>query len=148
MAGDEAALPEGIRMVFDPAPPAGFRAELGQRINAFHAETVPHRADRFGLRLEDAAGELVGGFIGVLSWGWLFVEAVWVDPARRGLGAGRALMAAAERHAASAGCHSAWLDSFQARDFYETLGYAVFGALEDYPAGQTRWFLRKRLAAG
>jgi hypothetical protein len=24
----------------------------------------------------------------------------------------------------------------------------VFGALEDYPAGQTRWFLRKRLAAG
>ena len=144
----EAGLPPAMRMVFDPAPPPGFRAELGQRINAFHAETVPHQADRFGLRIEDAAGGLVGGLSGVLSWGWLFVDAVWVDPARRGLGAGRALMAAAERHAAAAGCHSAWLDSFQARGFYESLGYAVFGALEDYPEGQTRWFLRKRLAQG
>jgi ribosomal protein S18 acetylase RimI-like enzyme len=64
----------------------------------------------------------------------------------RGSGAGRALMAAAESHAAATGCHSAWLDSFQARDFYEALGYTVFGQLEDYPKGQTRWFLRKRLA--
>jgi predicted PurR-regulated permease PerM len=52
----------------------------------------------------------VAVFVGLLAWGWLFIEAVWVDPARRGTGAGRALLDAAERHAAAAGCHAAWLD--------------------------------------
>ena len=144
MQGD---LPGGLRMRLEVEPAAEFRVELARRIHDFHAETMPPwQATRFGLRLEDAAGTLAGGFCGVLAWGWLFVEALWVNPAVRGSGAGRALMAAAERHAAATGCHSAWLDSFQARDFYEALGYMVFGQLEDYPKGQTRWFLRKRLA--
>ncbi len=88
----------------------------------------------------------MGGLSGVLSWGWLFVDALWVDAAARSRGAGRTLMARAERHAVEAGCHAAWLDTFQAKGFYEAIGYTVFGALEDYPAGQTRYFLRKRLA--
>jgi hypothetical protein len=39
-----------------------------------------------------------------------------------------------------------WLDtfSFQARPFYEKLGYEVFGQLEDYPRGHSRYFLQKR----
>jgi ribosomal protein S18 acetylase RimI-like enzyme len=82
----------------------------------------------------------------VMSWGWLFVDALWVHPDLRGQGAGRALMAHAERRAGAAGCHSAWLDTFQARGFYEAIGYRVFGTLEDFPAGQTRSFLRKRLS--
>jgi len=130
----------------DTDPPVGFRAELGQFINVFHAETVPFHTSRFALRLEDQDARLVGGLSGVMSWGWLFVDAVWVHPELRGKGAGRVLMARAESHAAAAGCHSAWLDTFQARGFYEALGYQVFGTLEDYPAGQTRSFLRKRLS--
>jgi len=127
-------------------PPAGFRAELGQFINMFHAETVPFSASRFALRLEDKDSRLVGGLSGVMSWGWLFVDAVWVHPDLRGKGAGWVLMAHAESHAAATGCHSAWLDTFQARGFYEAIGYRVFGTLEDYPASQTRYFLRKRLS--
>src|SRR6516165_7091346 len=44
--------------------------------------------------------------------------------------------------------HSAWLDtfSFQARGFYEKLGYEEFGRL-DYPPGHHRHFLRKRLTS-
>ena len=145
MQGD---LPGGLRMRLEAEPAAEFRVDLARRIHGFHAETMPPwLANRFGLRLEDAAGALVGGFCGVLAWEWLFVEALWVDPAMRGSGAGRALMAVAERHATAAGCHSAWLDSFQARGFYEVLGYTVFGQLEAYPEGQTRWFLCKRLAS-
>jgi len=43
------------------------------------------------------------------------------------------------------GCSGAWLDafSFQARGFYEKLGYAVFGSIEDYPPGHSRFFLKK-----
>jgi hypothetical protein len=36
--------------------------------------------------------------------------------------------------------------SFQARGFYEKLGYCVFGTLDDYPPGHSRFYLTKRLA--
>jgi GNAT superfamily N-acetyltransferase len=140
-----AALPEDLSLTLDTAPPAGFQEQLGEAINDFMAETVPGTLHRFGIRLTDAHGTLVGGLSGRIAWDWLFVAALWVHRDRRGQGAGRALLAAAESHAASAGCHSVWLDTFQAREFYEMLGYRVFGALEDYPKGQTRYFLRKRL---
>jgi GNAT superfamily N-acetyltransferase len=135
-----------LRLTELDAPPAEFRAELGQRIDAFHSETVPFQSSRFGLTLTDPAGELAGGLSGAMSWGWLFINAVWVRADQRGKGAGRRLMEAAERRAAREGCHSIWLDTFQARGFYEALGYQVFGTLENYPAAQTRYFLRKPVA--
>ncbi|WP_369407862.1 GNAT family N-acetyltransferase [Roseomonas rosulenta] len=139
------ALPGGLALAIDTDPPATFRAGLGQAINAFHGRTVPHAAERFALALRAPDGTLLAGLSGVLSWGWLFVEAVWVDDALRGQGAGRRLMARAEAHALAAGCHSAWLDTFQAEGFYLALGYERFGVLEGYPGGQHRVFLRKRL---
>jgi hypothetical protein len=47
------------------------------------------------------------------------------------------------------GCVGVWLDtfSFQARGFYEKLGYRVFGEVADYPPGHTRHFLKKSLCA-
>ncbi len=140
-----AALPDDLSLTLDTAPPAGFQDQLGAAINDFMAQTVPGESQRFAIRLNDAGGALVGGLSGRIAWDWLFVAALWVHRDRRGQGAGGALLAAAESHAASAGCHSVWLDTFQACAFYEKLGYTVFGALEDYPQGQTRFFLRKRL---
>ena len=137
--------PADLALTFLDNPPAEFRGDLGQRINGFHSETVPFAANRFGLRLDDPTGAIAGGLSGVMSWGWLFIDAVWVRADQRGRGTGRRLMAAAEQHAVAHGCHGVWLDTFQARGFYEALGYQVFGALDDYPEGQTRWFLRKPL---
>jgi ribosomal protein S18 acetylase RimI-like enzyme len=134
-------------MTFEDDPPAGFRGELGQAINAFHAQTVPFQSRRFGLRLLDAGDRMVGGLSGVMSWGWLFIDAVWVHPDTRGQGAGRRLVEQAEAYALEQGCHSVWLDTFQALGFYQAMGYAVFGELDDYPGTQKRAFLRKRLAA-
>ncbi len=140
-------LPGDLHLRLETDPSTAFRAELAARIHGFHAETVtPWRADRFALRVTDAADALAAGLLGVIAWEWLFVEAVWVDAAQRGRGTGQALMAAAEAHARVLGCRGAWLDTFQARGFYEALGYTVFGSLADYPPGQTRWFLRKPLS--
>ena len=94
-----------------------------------------------------ATRALRAGLVGVLSGGWLFIESLWVDDALRGQGIGRALMASAEDHARAQGCHDAWLDTFQARGFYEQLGYVAFAELENYPQGQSRHFLRKALHA-
>jgi hypothetical protein len=56
-------------------------------------------------------------------------------------------MRRAESEAAARGCHSAWLDTFefQARGFYEELGYCCVAELPDYPAGSARYFMKKTL---
>ncbi|MGH3428716.1 MAG: GNAT family N-acetyltransferase [Mycobacteriales bacterium] len=106
---------------------------------------MPFESSRFGLLARDHASALLAGLIGALSWEWLFVEALWVSDGLRGKGIGRRLMQEAEAHALRNGCHSAWLDTFQARPFYEALGYAVFGELDGYPGEQSRYFMRRRL---
>ena len=140
------ALPAELRVIFDAKPSPETRGALGVEINAFHAQTVPLEIQRFAFLLRGEGGQLAAGLSGSLSWQWLFVEALWVGAAWRGRGVGRALLMRAEAHAGSNGCHSVWLDTFQARGFYMGQGYEEFGALPDYPAGQTRYFLRKRLA--
>ena len=49
----------------------------------------------------------------------------------RGRGIGTDLLRRAEAEALVRGCHGAWLDTFefQARGFYERLGYRCFGEL-------------------
>lgn len=63
----------------------------------------------------------------------------------RGSGLGASLMRRAEEEAVRRGCRGAWLDtfSFQARGFYERLGYTVFGTIQDYPPGHRRHFMQK-----
>ncbi len=139
-------VPDGLRLSHEADPTPEFRAQLGRAIEAFLVETVPSHDTRFALRLHDARDQVVGGLSGRMYWGWLFVEGLWVHGDWRGRGAGAALLAAAERHAAESGCHAVWLDTFQSRGFYEKQGYSLFGALEDYPPGQTRSFMQKRLS--
>ena len=96
--------------------------------------------------LRDSGGRICGGISGATNWNWLFIKLLWVSEALRGQGLGRSLMARAEQEAVAHGCQHIYLDtfSFQARGFYEGLGYEVFGQLEDFPPGQTRYFLQKR----
>ena len=97
--------------------------------------------------LRDERGELVGGVYGHVNWTWLSIGLVWVaEPLRRG-GHGRSLIEAIEDAARTRGCRSAHLDTFsyQARPFYERLGYELFATLDDYPPGHHRYFLKKTL---
>ena len=93
--------------------------------------------------------DVVGGLWARTYFGWLCIEVVFVPESLRGQGIGAELMSGAEREAAARGCRNAWLDTFefQARGFYEKLGYRCFGELEDYPAGFSRYFMTKALAA-
>ena len=135
----------GLTLRFEPTPPLETRQALGDRIRAFNARHAPGAAERFALLGHDDGASLRAGLVGVLFGGWLFIESLWVDDSLRGQGIGRALMAQAEDHARAKGCHDAWLDTFQARRFYEQIGYVACGELENYPQGQSRHFLRKAL---
>ena len=95
----------------------------------------------------DSTGVVVGGVLGHTRWRWLYVAKLWVDERARGHGLGTRLMAAAEDLARSRGCTDVSLDTFdyQARPFYEKLGYELFGTLEGYPPGSRQYYLRKRI---
>jgi GNAT superfamily N-acetyltransferase len=102
------------------------------------------------LTVHDEGGRVIGGLWGRTSTGWLFVELLFVPEPLRGHDIGSELMSRAESEATARGCHSAWLDTFefQARGFYERLGYCCFGELRDYPPGFSRYFMKKALSAG
>jgi GNAT superfamily N-acetyltransferase len=91
---------------------------------------------------------VVGGLLGHTRWKWLYVAKLWVDERGRGKGIGTQLLTAAEELARSRGCTDASLDTFeyQARPFYEKLGYELFSTLDGYPPGYRQFYLRKRLA--
>ena len=114
---------------------------------------LPHTGGAAGFRplgvfLRDEAGTLVGGASGYVNWNWLFINLVWLDESLRGGGHGRRMILALEQAARERGCTHAHLDtfSFQARPFYEKLGYEVFSTLDDYPPGHRRFFMKKVLA--
>ena len=82
---------------------------------------------------------------------------LWVDESLRGKDVGTQLITEAEEEAKARGCRYALVDtfSFQARPFYERMGYNMQMALEDYiadsrapqeaPSTHTRFFLTKSL---
>ena len=92
-------------------------------------------------------GETLGGVLGSIWGGWLQIAYLWIDDSVRGKDWGTRLMDQAETYGREHGCHSVTLDthSFQARPFYESRGYEVFGTLDDYPKGHKKFFLKKKL---
>jgi len=121
--------------------------EICARLQRFNRETGGLSFEPLWLCARDPAGALLGGVVADLYLGWLAVEALWVDEAARGQGLGQALLAQAEAQALTLGAQAVVLDRFawQAQRFYERRGYRVFAHLEDFPAGQPRLFLHKRL---
>jgi GNAT superfamily N-acetyltransferase len=95
----------------------------------------------------DAQGTLRAGIFGHANWNWLHIALFWIAEDLRHGGLGSRMIGMIEAAALERGCRNAHLDTFsyQARPFYERHGYELFATLEDYPPGQARYFLRKRL---
>jgi len=93
------------------------------------------------------SGEVLGGLFGATGYGYLHVDMLFVPQSLRRTGLGSRLMQQAEDEAVRRGCHGSYLDTFdfQARGFYERIGYSVFGQIDDMPPGHARFFLRKSL---
>lgn len=137
-----------IRIVEAPGP-AERDAVLGPLMQANTDAGYPSDMAPVAVLLEDEAGRTVGGLWGKTVYGWLFVEYLVVPEALRGRDLGTELMGHAEAIAVARGCAGAWLTTFtfQARSFYEKLGFEVFGELGSSPGAETRLFLRKRFAS-
>jgi GNAT superfamily N-acetyltransferase len=137
---------EPVDIVIEEKPTKETLAILDNGLDVYNAKFSPEHFEEFVTALKTPAGEVKGG-IYALSWaGMLFIKWLWIDEAYRRHGHGRKLMASAEEEGRRRGCSVVWLDTFefQARPFYEKLGYSSFGTL-DYPVGFKRFFLQKTL---
>lgn len=132
-------------------PAAAIREAIVSQLAAYNIQRAGASNHRpLVLAIEDGNRQVLGGLWGRTAFGWLFVELLFVPESLRGNGIGTELMLRAEREAVARGCHNAWLDTFefQARDFYERLGYSRFGQLADFPAGYSRYFMKKVITDG
>ncbi|WP_345826865.1 GNAT family N-acetyltransferase [Pantoea sp. BRR-3P] len=100
-----------------------------------------------GVFITDASGRKQGALTGSTYGNWLRIDMLWVSDELRGQGAGSQLILAAEEEARARGCRYAQVDtaSFQARPFYEKLGYTLRLSLDHYPRHHQRHYLSKAL---
>ena len=132
-----------------PHPAPEERHRIIDPLIAFNEAQVgqPRNSKEFVFSVHSETGDFVGGLLGSTHWNHFFVSAVFVDEQFRRNGIGRELLRRAEALAIEQGCDAIYLDTFdfQARGFYEKLGFKVFGRLENYPPSNERFYLVKRL---
>lgn len=121
---------------------------LADRIYEFNSEATGYQDGRpLGLTVRDDAGSVIAGLSGHTWGGCCEISHLWVDTQHRGHGLGKALLHAAEVHAADRGCSQIVLTShsFQAPGFYERFGYERKYAIEGRPRGHANIVFIKRL---
>ncbi len=131
----------------DTADDDARKAILAPLVDYNTRQAGPGQHRPLAVLVRDESGSVIGGLWGHTGYDWLFTQLLVVPETLRGRGVGTGIMQLAEREAVQRGCHGAWLDTFefQARGFYERLGYECFGELPDYPTGYARYFMRKQL---
>lgn len=142
--------------VADPVSPAAtaalasYYAELAERFG-FASPSAPHELSAFtppdGVFLLVRAGDRVVGCGGLRRWDASTgeIKRMWLDPAVRGRGLARRLLAALEDAARAAGRTRVVLDTnsalAQAIGLYERAGYRSVERYNDNPDAE-RWFAK------
>ena len=121
-------------------------ADLDRRLVAANRHHVDWHTETIQVVVMSDAEEIVGGARGIVRMGAVEIRGLWLDEGLRGSGHGERIIRRLEAEARRRGARSALLDtySFQARGFYERLGYAVFGTFA-YPNGIERYYMQRAL---
>lgn len=125
----------------DDAQPADDKA-VEDGLDEFSRSYLDETHQALKLFVRDEEGRIVGGLLGEIYDAWLHVRILWLHEQLRGLGYGRKLMEAAHEAGRQHGIgvsHLSTLD-FEARPFYEHLGYEVI-ATRPYGNGHQRFYI-------
>ena len=139
---------ENIRIVSEPREDSADAGFVRDSLALFNVATTGYSYySPVAIFLRDERGAVLGGALGHVWGGWLDLATLWVTEPLRGKGYGRKLLEAAEEEAGAQGCRGVYLTtfSFQARGFYERLGYEIVADIPDYPIGHTYHVLKKSL---
>lgn len=107
----------------------------------------PRKTDTYSILLKDKESEVKGTIIVSFLWNGMHIDSLWVDESIRNLGWGGKLMKMVEDEAIKRHCTIAYTDTFtwQAPQFYEKLGYHIYGKLENFPEGNSLSYYAKKL---
>ncbi|MFD1427387.1 ribosomal protein S18 acetylase RimI-like enzyme [Kroppenstedtia sanguinis] len=99
------------------------------------------------LFLKDTFEHVIGGIFCETYNHCLYIDMFWIAADYRGKGVGKAMITEAERAGKEMGCVFAHTSTFsyQSPHFYKSMGYEIFGMLDDYPDGIKQFFLKKKL---
>ncbi|HHG85256.1 MAG TPA: GNAT family N-acetyltransferase [Bacteroidetes bacterium] len=121
---------------------------LGQ-LRAYNESHASHSfvRKRIHLYARNKKGKIVGGCFAAITFHTLSIQILWVEASMRRSGTGKLLLEKVENIAREMGTIWSTVEttSFQARPFYERMGYKVFADLADSPIGDTCYWLKKRL---
>lgn len=123
---------------------------LSKGMLAHHASQGHERKVEYSsILLRNKEGKLVGCVTISFLWNGMEILTLWVDDSIRGQGWGTKLMQAAEDEGVKRGADFAYTNTFswQAPEFYQKLGYTLYGKLENFPEGDTLSYFRKDLKA-
>lgn len=125
---------------------------ISQGIIDFNTSKVPdlepiEKEVRFFTFARDRNSNIIGGIRAVCFWNTLHIELLWLSEHHRGKGAGKKLIKAAESFAKENDCEKVFVEttSWQARPFYEKLGYKHMATLNNRPKGHASHYLTKDL---
>lgn len=138
-----------LHLHHEPEDSEVYNDYLIDQLKAFNDRHTPqpfHR-ESIDLFVRDDEGQIWGGMLATVSMDWVEIDILWLDEAVKGQGWGRKLLEWLEGRARELNLVGLCVDttSFQARPFYEAMGFEVFGQLEDMPRGATTWMLKKVL---
>lgn len=125
-------------------------AFLLEQFYAYSFSRVPsaHAYLSFDRKITNEAGDLIAGIeAGVNGWNVGYADVLWVDERYRLNGMGSALLREAEHEIKSHGGERVLVSAYdwQGIVFFEKNGYAVTGAIDDFPKGHRLCFLQKKL---
>ena len=138
--------------------------EITQRVKAEDSETLekgmrdfelsvfpdlPDESEdvKFHVFARNEQGDVIGGIKANVFWNGLEIEILWVASNHRRKGIASRLVQEAETFALENGAVVAYLKTVMAKEFYESVGYSVFGVLEDRPIGTLLYHMKKSLMA-
>ena len=122
-------------------------ATIERRLYEFNMDATGYRdGAELGFVVE-TAGEVVAAAAGYTWGGICEVKTLWVHAEHRRAGLGSTLMAQAIEEARRRGCRLLFLTTydFQAREFYERLGFECIATIPDKPLGHVEHIMRRTL---
>jgi GNAT superfamily N-acetyltransferase len=119
-------------LIIESEPTAADIEFLDDRLYDYNIEQTGYsNGQRLAIFVRDAQQAIRAGLDGWTWGGSGEIRSLWVDASLRGQGVGAKLMLGSF--------------SFQAPQFYQSLGYEVFAVLDDHPRGHQLYMLYKRL---
>ena len=125
---------------------------ISQGIINFNYAKIPdlepiEKEVKFFVFVRDKTEAVIGGIRATCFWNTLHIELLWLSETCRGQGIGKRIIGSAENFARKNGCEKVFVEttSWQAKPFYEKLGYRHMATLNDRPKGHASHYLTKEL---